>query len=289
MTAGDIKIRSGTTADRMSGVVCNGADDYVAINAVATYEAGANNVTGTISGWINVPDITGTYCIFAVGVNAAITYIQLSIKAGKLNCVAAAAGVTQFDVVSTNVVIQAHKWHHVAVVHNGGATVGRPFLYVDGQPVAMTDTTNTDLTYWMNDAATWDKGSLGILNMNATTTLDFLGGISYVKYATGVAGSVAAWTNAQVQQEYDWKAGMGSGSGVTSGVLCTWTLNGTMVESTTGGGTYDGTITSDVQYDSEYSQMTSKLRLLAPVVADDFNMIPNGQNGSFTFVVVKAA
>jgi hypothetical protein len=287
MTAGDIKIRSGTTSDRMSGIVCNGADDYMACNALATYEAGANNTTGTICGWINVPNITATFALFSIGVNAAISYIQLSVKAGKLNAVAYSGGVAQFDVISTNTVIQAHKWHHIAVVHSGGATVGRPFLYVDGQPVAMTDTVSTDLTFWMNDLATWDRAAIGILVMNATLTLDFLGGISYVKYATGTT-STASWTDAQVKQEFDWRGGNGSGSGVTSGVLCTWTLTD-LLDTTTGGGTYSLTLTSDVQYDTEYSQMTSKLRLLAPVVADDFNMIPCGLSGSFTFIVVKAA
>jgi hypothetical protein len=289
MTAGDIKIRSGTTQDRMSGIVCNGSDDYMACNALATYEAGANNVSGTISGWMNVPNITGTFCLFSIGVNAAISYIQVSIKAGKLNCVGASAGAggTRFDVISTNTVITPHKWHHIAVVHSGGATVGRPFLYVDGLPVAMTDTTATDLTFWMNDLATWDRAAIGILAMNATLTLDMLGAISYVKYATGTTDA-AAWTNAQVNQEYDYRAGYGDGSGVTSGVLCTWPLED-LLDYTTGGGTYSLTLTSDVQYDTEYSQMTSKLRLLAPVVADDFNILSNGMNGSFTFVLVKAA
>jgi hypothetical protein len=288
MTAGDIKIRTGDCKDRMSGVVINGVDDYIQLNALGAYEGGANNVTGTVSAWINVPDITGTYCVFSIGLSSAVSHIELNVKAGKLNAIAVSGGVTKFDVVATSASLVPHKWHHVCLVHTGGATVGRPFLYLDGQPIAMTDTTSTDLTFWMNDLATWDRGAIGILAMNATTTLDFLGGISYVKYATGTS-EAGAWTQDLVKQEYDYRGGLGSGSGVTTGVLCLWDLNGRMTETVTGGGTYDGTIVSDVQYDSEYSQMTSKLRLLAPVVADDFNIISNGQNGSFTFVVVKAA
>lgn len=288
MTAGDIKIRSGTTGDRMSGVVINGVDDYVQINAVGAYEGGANNVSGTVSAWVNIPDITGTYCIFSIGLSSAVSHINLAVKAGKLNAVATGGGTAKFDVIATSATLKPHKWHHVCLVHTGGATVGRPYLYLDGQPIAMTDTVSTDLTYWMNDLATWDRGAIGILAMNATTTNDFLGAIAYVKYATGTT-EAGAWTQDLVLQEYCYRAGLGSGSGVTTGVLCLWTLDGNVTETVTGGGTYDGSIVSDVQYDSEYSQMTSKLRLLAPVVADDFNILPNGLNGSFTFVVVKAA
>jgi hypothetical protein len=288
LTAGDIKIRTGNTCCRRSGYVFNGVDDYLQLNALGAYEGGANNVSGTMSAWVNIPDIAGTYYVIGVGLSSAVSHIGLQIKAGKLNAVATGGGTAKFDVIATTASLVPHKWHHVVLVHTGGATVGRPYLYLDGQPVAMTDTVNTDLTYWMNDLATWDRGAIGILSMNATTTLDFLGCISYVKWATGTTDA-AAWTDAQVKQEYDWKGGLGSGSGVTAGVLCTWTLDNNLLDSTTGGGTYTATVASDVQADTEYSEMTSKLRLLAPVVADDFCMMPNGQNGSFTFVCVKAA
>ena len=285
MTAGDIQIRTGEHGDSFSGIVLNGVDDYLEIDAIAAYEAGANNVVGTISAWVNIPNITGTYAIFAIGVNAAISHINLAIKAGKLNVFADDAGTDQFDVIATTATITPHKWHHVAVVHRGD----RPHLFLDGEPVVMTDTTPTDLTYWWNDLATWDKGAIGIINMNATLTNDFLGGISYVKFATGVAGSGADWTNAEVKQEYDYRATKGSGSGVTTGVLATWTLDNSLVETTTGGGTYDASIVSDAQFDIEYSQLTSKLRLLAPVIADDMSIVAHGLDGGWTAVVVKAA
>ncbi len=286
MTAGDIKVRTGDhgASSAMSGIVANGADDYVQIDAVATYEAGANNTKGTISAWVNIPDITNTYCIFAAGVNAAVSYYQFSIKAGKLNFVGASAGGggTICDVIATTATLTPHKWHHVAVTQSSVS----PKLYLDGVPIDMTLTTSTDLTFWGNTLATWDKGAIGILNMNATTTLDFKGGISYVKYSTGTADT-ACWTDAQVLEEYNYRGGLGNGSGTTPN-LCTWTLNGVMTETTTGGGTYDGTIVSDVQYDAEYSQLTSKLRLLAPVVADDICMVSRGGDGYIVAVVKNA-
>lgn len=289
MTAGDIKIRSGEHGEQMSGVVINGNDDYIQIDALAVAEASAANVTGTISAWINVPDITGTYAVFCMGDADADERLTLQIAAGKLQGINSDAGVAQWQVTSTNVVIAPHRWHHVCLVHTGGATNGRPYLYVDGVAVAMTDNITTDLTKWTNGLALLDKGCIGMNRYNNLAADDFLGGISYVKYATGIAGSGADWTQTQVKQEYDFRAGRGSGSGVTTGVLCLWTLNGNVTETVTGGGTYDGTISSDVQYDSEYSNMTSKIRLLAPVVADDFNIVPHGNNGGFTIVVVKAA
>lgn len=56
MTAGDIKIRSGMHKDWISGTVYNGNDDYIQIDAVGSYEAGANNTKGAISAWVNIPD-----------------------------------------------------------------------------------------------------------------------------------------------------------------------------------------------------------------------------------------
>jgi hypothetical protein len=284
MTAGDVKITSGAH-DYLSGVVANGADDYLQIDAVATYEAGANNTKGTISAWVNIPDITNTYCIFAAGVNAAVSYYQFSIKAGKLNFVGASAGGggTICDVVATTATLTPHKWHLCTVVQDGV----RPTLYLDGVAIAMTDTTATDLTVWGNTLATWDKGAIGILNMNATTTLDFKGGLSYVKYSTGTT-SAALWTPAQVLAEYQYKAGRGGTSSGTASSLCTWTLNGTLLDSQTGGGTYTATIVSDVQYDSEYSELTSKLRLLAPVVADDLCLVGTGGTGVIAVRVTNA-
>ena len=285
MTAGDVKIRTGNHQynNYLSGVVMNGADDYIQIDAIATDEAGLNNLCGTIAAWVNVPDITNTFAVLGVGVAAAISYVQFSIKAGKLNYVVASAGggATICDVVSTNVVITPHKWHHVCVVQNGV----RPTFYVDGVAVAMTDTTATTLGAWMNTLATWDKGAIGQLVMNGTTTLDFMGGMAYVKYSTGtVASSTVCWNADAVKAEYDYFCGKGTGTG-TAGQYASWTLQGNLTDTINA---KNGAIVSDVQYDSEYSELTSKLRLLAPLVADDICIVNQG-NGAYTAVLVTAA
>lgn len=285
MTAGDIKIRSGVhnRSNFMSGVVMNGDDDYLQINSVGNYEAGANNTKGTISAWVNVPDITNTYCVFSIGLAANVSWYGLLIKAGKPQFYAITNNAVKADVVATTASLKPHTWHHVVVKQDGV----RPFLYLDGVLCAMTDTTSTDLTYWGNTLATWDKGAIGIVQTNATEINDFKGGVCYVKYSTGTT-SAAVWTDAEILDEYKYRGGMGEGTGKTPN-LCTWTLDGTLLDSVTGAGTYTASVVSDVQYDSEYSNLTSNLRLLAPVVADDICFIPQGNGGATTAVVIKAA
>lgn len=285
MTAGDIRIRTGEHGDSFSGIVLNGADDALQMDALAVQQAGAADVVGTISGWINVPNITGGFCMFGFGDAGSDEHLWVGIAAGKLFAENVDGGTKQWEIVSTTATITPHKWHHIALVHDGA----RPFLFLDGEKVAMTDTDDTDLTEWTNGLAGLDAGNLGLLEANSGTTQDFLGGISYVKYATGTAGSLANWTDAQVKQEYDFRTGHGTGTGVTTGVLALWTLDNSLLETVTGGGTYDVTVVSDAQFDIEYSQMTSKMRLLAPVVADDISIFPNGQGLGFTAVLVTNA
>lgn len=284
MTAGDIKIRTGDhgASSSMSGIVVNGVDDYLQIDALGAAEAAANYTKGTISAWVNIPDITGTYQVLSIGLSTDVSHYGLRIVAGKPSFYAITNNAAKCDVVATSATLTPHKWHHVAVVQDGV----RPTLYLDGVRVAMTDTTATTLSYWGNVLATWDKAAIGIVQTNGTTINDFKGGISYVKYSSS-ATDASAWTDAQVLAEYQYRGGKGIGSGTTS-TLCTWTLDGNATETTTGGGTYDGTIVSDVQYDSEYSQLTSKLRLLAPVVADDICILSTGGDG-YIAAVVKAA
>jgi len=281
MTAGDIKISAaGTIKDAMPGAVCNGNDDYIegaGLDALGVAECANNTAKGTIAGWINVPDISGSYCLFSLGDNDAAEYLHFGVEAGKLFGACDDAATMQWDINSTNTVITPHHWHHIAITQDGV----RPKMYVDGQAVAMTDTTTTDLTEWLAGLDGIDKGAIGILQMNGTTTLDFKGAIAYVRYAR------TCWTPDEIKAEYDYRCGFGTGSGTTG--YCLWKLQADAVEYTTGAGTYDGTIVSDVQYDPQYSSLTSALRTLAPVVADATNIIPAGVDGSCAMVAVKAA
>lgn len=229
--------------------------------------------------------VANTYTVFNIGLSTDVSHYDLMIAAGKPRFYAITNNVLKCDVVATTATLTPHQWHHVCVVQNGT----RPYLYLDGTLCAMTDTDATTLGYWGNTLGTWDKGAIGITVTNGTLINDYKGAIAYVKYATFASTVHNVWSANDVKQEYDYRAGYGTGSGVTKGVLCTWPLDGDAVEDTTGGGTYDGTIVSDVQYDPEYSQLTSKLRLLAPVVADDICLLPRGMDGSVTAVVIKAA
>ena len=283
MTAGDIRIITGdhSSATKMSGIVCAGANDYLQIDALATHEAGANNTMGTMSCWVNFPDTTEQYSAFSIGVDAEISHIDIEVNAGIITAYSRSNNVEQFKIESSEK-ITPHKWHHIAMTHDGV----RPRIYLDGVRCTETDTVSTNLTFWMNDLATWDKSAIGILSMNSGTVFDCDGGITYVKYSTGTT-SAAVWTPEEVKAEYDYRGGLGVGSGKTPN-LCTWILDNSLVETTTGGGTYDATIVSDVQFDTEFSSFTSKLRLLAPVVADDTNILSIG-GGGYIAAVVKAA
>ena len=104
-------------------------------------------------------------------------YLSFHVGAGQLRVKIRDAAATKFEVRGpTN--IELNKWQHVAVVHDGV----RPYLYVNGKAVAMTDTTAVDLTLWYADLAGVDKCALGVLESNATHTNDFEGGIGPVKY-----------------------------------------------------------------------------------------------------------
>jgi hypothetical protein len=282
MTAGDVRVRA-CSHDYISGIVLNGADDYLQIDAVAAAEALASNTMGTISAWINVPDQTGTYSIFSLGDDNADEILWLGVEAGTIIAQNTDGGVAQWDINSTNKVIIPHQWHHVVLVQDGV----RPRIYVDGALVAMTDTVTTDLTEWTNGLTGVDKGAIGVNDYNNVMTQDFLGCIAYVKYSTGTTYA-SAWTAEQVLAEYKYRAGVAKTSAGTDSNYCTWTLDNTLVESQTGGATYDATIVSDAQFDVQYSELTSRLRNNSAVVADDITMVYTGGKGVL-YTLIKAA
>lgn len=286
MTAGDIQIRAGSHINPMSGVVCNGADDYIAIAGLAAAEAGGAFKKGTISLWCNVPNQTGTFSLFSLGDTNANEILGLRVVAGKLQGINVDGGTPQWTTTSTNVVIPAHTWTHCCLVHNGI----RPTLYVNGVAVAMTDSVTTDLTEWTDGLEGLDTACIGLDYYNNVLVNDLLGAVTYFKYSHGTLTSADAdWTPAQVLAEYQYKAGMPGtiGSGTTPNLIFL-SCQGTLVDTITGGGTYDGTLTSDAQYDSEYSNWTSVLRTLAPLVADDLCVVSTGGGGMIATLVNAA-
>lgn len=286
MTAGDIQVRRGYHSKWMSGVVCNGADDYIAIAGLAALEAGQAYKRGTISLWCCVPDQSGTYSLFSLGDTDANEILGLRVVAGKLQGINIDANVAQWTTTSTNVVIPANVWTHVCLTHDGV----RPYLYVNGKAVAMTDSVTTDLTEWTDGLTGVDKACIGLDYYNNVLTNDLKGAVTGFKYSTGAAATGAAtWTPADVLAEYQYRNGEeGSiGSGKASNLIYL-SCKGTLVDTITGGGTYDGTLTSDAQYDAEYSNWTSVLRTLAPLVADDLCIVSSG-DGAMIATLVNAA
>lgn len=285
MTAGDIKIRTGNHKDCMSGAVINGTDDWLHSAALGAAEGGATvNTKGTISAWINVPDITNSgYSVFCLGDTNANEILWLGVEGGTLIAQCIDAGTTKWDINSTASVIIPNHWQHICLVQDGI----RPRMYVDGVAVAMTDTTAVDLTYWTKELDGLDVATIGVNKFNNVTTQDFKGCISNVKYSSGTT-SAAAWTAAQVLAEYNYRGGTNGYSAGTASNLATYTLDNSLVDTQTGGGTYTLTVESDVQFDVEYSNLTSIIRTLAPVVADDVCIIPNG-DGTAIVMAVKAA
>lgn len=286
MTAGDIQVRAGSHQGHMYGVVCNGADDYIAIAGLAAAEAGGANKKGTISLWCCVPDQSATYSLFSLGDTDANEILSLRVAAGKLQGINIDGGVAQWTTTSTNTVIKADTWHHVALVHNGI----RPTLYVDGKAVAMTDTVTTDLTEWTDGLTGIDKACIGLDYYNNVLTNDLLGAVTGFKYSTGaLASATADWTPAQVLAEYNYRNGeIGyTGTGSTPNLIYL-SCRGTLVDTITGGGTYNGTLTSDAQYDGEYSNWTSIIRTLAPLVADDLCVVGTGGSGMIATLVNAA-
>lgn len=287
MTAGDVQVRAGQHINPMSGVVCNGADDYIAIAGLAAAEAGGAFKKGTISIWCCVPNQTGTYSLFSLGDTDANEILGLRVAAGKLQGICVDGATAQWTTTSTSVVIPANQWTHCALVHNGI----RPTLYVNGVAVAMTDTVTTDLTEWTDGLTGLDTACIGLDFYNNVLTNDLLGAVTGFKYSHGTLTSATAdWSPAQVLAEYNYRNGEAGliGTGTASNLI-TYTCKGSVVDQQTGGATYDGTLTSDAQYDSEYSNWTSILRTLAPLVADDICIVSVGSSGGMIATLVNAA
>lgn len=178
MTAGDIIVVNENSFGR-KGNYLDGTDDYVLHDAHAVARVAANDTVGTYTARIYLNDITGTYTILSAGDNnATAEFLHLTSVAGVLQVFLRDGAATRFDVIETSGSLVARKWIHVGVVQNGT----RPILYVAGKPVAMTDTTSTDLSDWYDELALCDKFAIGVLESNNTHTQDFNGAIGRVKY-----------------------------------------------------------------------------------------------------------
>lgn len=281
MAVTDIYHITGGLAGRKAVVFVGGnTDDYVQVDALAVARTAANDTVGTITAWINVADITGTYTIMGFGDDNVVEFLEFNVEAGKLAARCTDATVAQFVSVTSNIVIKPHTWMHVAVVQN--ANLAGPQFFVNGVKVASTNSTTTDLNEWFNNCDGIDKGLIGAANKsgNSSITQEFKGAISDIKYYS------AALTDAQVLNDF------------ASPQLNT-TLNAASLNAyydfdddyvDNGLGAANGTAVSDIVLNNNYSEFTSRMRFMTavPVVADTLVCFAD-DCGNGHAIVVQAA
>jgi len=286
MATGDIYTRAAKFNPR-GAAVFDGADDFVAVNAWGTDRQTANDTAGTISAWI-CQDALASYAILTAGDTDADEFIWFGVVNGLVHLEGSDGGVTQFDIEGDNIDVPINKWTHVAMTQNAIATQA-PRLFVDGVRIDATADVSTDLSWWFDEISGVDKADIGILHANATVTEDMNGAINEVKH----------WdlelTEAEIMA--DFKDGIpGNGStGLTPAAIVTrqalivtqqvsrWKLQSDFTDSWAGAN--DGSATGAF-IDTQFSEATSVLRALAPVVADDISISASG--GVITAVVVRA-
>ncbi len=231
-------------------------DDGVQVDAAAVALANVATV-GTITAHIMIPDDTGSYAIIGFGDASAIEFITFSVVAGKLEINLTDATVKAYEVTSTDKVITPHKWHHVAVTHDGS----RPTLYVDAKPVAMTDTDDTDLTKWFKDTVLIDGAHIGAAEEGGggLLTLEYKGYISDVRIWGGTT-STSILTENEIRQ-------VASGATVQTATNI-WSLDNVLTDA--GSGADDGTAVGDIIF-SDANPFASRLTFLetVPLAADN--------------------
>lgn len=244
MTAGDVKVIN-ASAKSYQAVTCAGADDFVAIDAFTVARVAANDTLGTITAWILPLSDASNFCVFSSGDANVVEHFNFGLESGKIHAELKVATTMQWDIDSTNVVVTqaiSPGWHQIGITMNGT----RPTLFLDGVAVAMTDTTTTSLSAWYDELTGGDKGAIGALVMNATTTLDYDGAIGPVKYWNRDLSA------AEMLDDFE-------GNGSTVGLISHWDWNRDAVDVVAG---HDGTLTSDAQLDNNYSQFTKELQVI---------------------------
>lgn len=282
MATTDIYHVSGGLKGRKAAVFLGGdVNDYVQVNAFAVARTAANDTVGTISAWINVPDVTGTYTILGIGDDNAVEFIEFNVEAGKLACRCTDATTAQFVSLTSNIVIQPHQWMHVAVVQN--ADLRGPQFFVNGVKVASTNSTTTDLNEWFNNCDGLDTARIGAANKagDASVTQEFKGAISDLKYWS------VALTDEQILNDYSEPAKNATLNAAS--LQSHWDFDDDYVDN--GLGADNGTVVGDVVLNNNFSEFTSRMRFMTgvPVVADTLAFSIDSMNNMGHAIVVQAA
>lgn len=252
-------------------------DDGIQVDAAAVGVVAGNHTHGTFSCWLMVPDVSGTYTFFGTGDANAVEYTTFSVVAGKITALMVKAGpTTQLDVSTAAGTIKAHTWHHVAIVQDAKMLK----IYIDGNEMALTWATATDVAQWWDDLNNIDSATIGAADSvagGAALTQEFAGYISDVRWYSGT-------TSASVMTQDQIKLIM-SGASVGSPYNW-WLLDGDVLD--TGTGADNGTIVGALIY-VQANEFASKLSFGCgvPVTADNVNIAMD--NGMGMAVVIQQA
>lgn len=271
MATGDIRTFSARNDPRQAAVF-DGADDAVTVDVWATDRQTAQDTVGTITAWVN-PDVLGaTYTILSAGDVDGDEFIDFSIVSGLLHLEVSDAGTTNIDMESDNIVVLPNTWTHVAVVQNAK----QPVFYVNG--VLLTDVTNdvsTLLSDWFSTKTTLDSGNIGLLEANNTLTGDMNGAIGAVKHWN------KALTADEILRDFE---GSSQTPAADALQVSHWAFDRNFNDSWAGAN--NGAALNNTFLDNDFTSISSFLRSITTVVADDISIAVD--NGVTTVVRVEA-
>jgi len=276
MTAGDMWHITGALNPSRRAVWFKGGntDNYIQINAAAAARVAGNDTVGSWTAWINIPDITGTYCIMCAGDDNAVEFLEFNVEAGLLTSRCTDAAVVQFVSQEDAVGLTPHKWHHVSMVQAAGGQ-GIQF-YIDGVRTASTNDTAADVNEWFVNLDGIDTMRIGAANKvgDASVTNEFVGGISNVKIFIDVL------TPTEVMEDYQ-------GIVNTNNLHNHWDFDNDFVD--VGSGLDNGTLVgTSATLCPAYSEFTSRYNsITTPVAADTILFSATESRGDL--IVIKAA
>ena len=178
MAAGDvITIVEDNVARK--GVVFDGTDDYILVDAHAVERVAAKDTVGTYTAWIYADNVSGNKCFLSAGDNdSANEFFEAFLEDNKVNVKLYQGGATQWQHYTPIARVSARTWTHIAIVQDGTS----PLTYVNGVLATTVFSTATDKTMWYDKLANCDKFAIGVLESNGTHIQDFNGAIGTVKY-----------------------------------------------------------------------------------------------------------
>jgi hypothetical protein len=268
---GDAAIVSGSMNPSRAAAVFTGGDtdDAFAVDNWATDRKGTDTV-GSISAWIMTGDITSTGAILSMNDANVVEFLDFKLAAGKIAAACTDATVAKWATATTNVVIEAHKWYHVALVQDGIHVK----IYLNGVQQALTDTVTTANGYWVDQLAGVDKGWIGASSIGGAGAVgeEFVGGISDVKYWS------VALTEAQVQADYDGKANV---TGTAANLTDWWTMKDLVDVQKAAN---NMVAVSDVYLTPTYNEFISKVRKFGAVVADAAGFACDAERATVLFI-----